>query len=130
MENPTDLNLDLPILGSLAQHKTSVLAIYATEAGIHCNFDGKQNNILSEVGLDHPNYCPRPLIDTSDKIFCCSKDRGNRIYCCDISEFGQNGWVHPVIIGIIAAAVAVLLIGLFICCCCCPCCLCYKRCFC
>nr|CAD7434805.1 unnamed protein product [Timema monikensis] len=29
-----DLNLDLPVLGSQAQHKTSVLANYATEAGI------------------------------------------------------------------------------------------------
>nr|CAD7460221.1 unnamed protein product [Timema tahoe] len=58
--------------------------------GIQCDWQKSHNNLLSELGLDNPRECPRAF-DPSDKIFCCSKDGGNSIYCCGASEFGKDG---------------------------------------
>nr|CAD7402000.1 unnamed protein product [Timema cristinae] len=93
--------------------------------GMKCDFDNKHNNLLSEFGLDNPEECPR-AIDSRDKTFCCSKD-GKIVYCCDAMEFAKDGWLGPMAIGLIAAAVIGVLIGFCICCFCCPCCIFYKR---
>nr|CAD7448984.1 unnamed protein product [Timema bartmani] len=60
------------------------------EVRISCDWQKSHNNLLSELGLDNPRECPRAF-DPSDKIFCCSKDGGNSIYCCGASEFGKDG---------------------------------------
>nr|CAD7266183.1 unnamed protein product [Timema shepardi] len=84
-----DSNLDLPVLGSRAQHDKRVSQL--RHRGIQCDWQKSHNNLLSELGLDNPRECPRAF-DPSDKIFCCSKDGGNSIYCCGASEFGKAGW--------------------------------------
>nr|CAD7418342.1 unnamed protein product [Timema poppensis] len=93
---------------------------------IQCDWQKSHNNLLSELGLDNPRECPRAF-DPSDKIFCCSKDGGNSIYCCGASEFGKAGWIGSLGIVIIAAGAVFMMLVCCMCCICCPCCPLYKR---
>nr|CAD7411773.1 unnamed protein product [Timema cristinae] len=79
-----DLNLDLPILGSLAQHETSALANHSTEAGIVSAFAWKEIGIpfWKKIILNTPEHdwnLDLPVI--SSLVYCESSALG----------YGQTG---------------------------------------
>lgn len=69
--------------------------------------------------------CPRPFIDSPDKIYCCGTEKFR--YCCTPSEYSSAINTIGVIVGVLVSAIVVVVIIVVISCFCCSCCLLAKR---
>lgn len=90
--------------------------------GMDCNF-GNSKNIIDEI----VGTCPRPLLDSTDKSYCCIDIKNDKFYCCDAEEFALKTGLGIVVPAIIATVVILLLIISCISCLCCSCCPWYRR---
>ncbi|XP_012280822.1 protein shisa-5 [Orussus abietinus] len=89
--------------------------------GMECQL-GHSSNIIERI----IKSCPRPILDSSDKEYCCIDIQTESFYCCNAEEALKTGLgiLLPIIIG---ATIIVLLIGCCISCLCCSWCPWYRR---
>ncbi|XP_054277895.1 uncharacterized protein LOC128996533 isoform X3 [Macrosteles quadrilineatus] len=82
---------------------------------------GTSKNVIEQL----IRTCPRPLIDSEQESYCCWSPSGDRVTCCNLTDFVFNS--ISIMLPLIIIGLVVSFIVSCVCCLCCPCCCFYRK---